>query len=93
MSVKHGSITLLSVVEQAGGNIKLLTAEGECVEGPVLNIGNTNSRYRFPVGAKEFVKQWSVQGPSHHMAVGTGHVADKIEKIAKLLNVECYKVC
>ncbi len=93
MSVKHGDVTLLSVVEQAGGRVMLLTAEGECVKGPVLNIGNTNSRYRFSTGAKEFVKQWSMQGPSHHMAVGLGHVADKIEKIAKLLNIDFHKVC
>jgi len=93
MSVKHGDVTLLSVVEKAGGKVMLLTAEGESVEGPVLNIGNTNSRYRFSLGAKEFVKRWSEQGPSHHMAIGTGHVADKIEKIAKVLNIEYCKVC
>ncbi len=93
MSVKHGAVTLLSVVEKAGGKVMLLTAEGESVEGPVLNIGNTNSRYRFSVGAKEFVKQWSEQGPSHHMVIGTGHVADRIKKIAAILNVEFHKVC
>jgi L-arabinose isomerase len=45
------------------------------------------------LGAKEFVKRWSEQGPSHHMAIGIGHVADKIEKIAKVLNIEYCKVC
>jgi hypothetical protein len=41
--VKHGPVTLLSVVESAG-RLKLLTAHAESVPGPILEIGNTNSR-------------------------------------------------
>jgi L-arabinose isomerase len=92
MSVQHGPVTLLSVVEESDGKIKLLVAEGESVPGPILNIGNTNSRYRFPIGAKRFLKEWSEQGPAHHMAIGIGHVAEKIEKIAKILGVKYYKI-
>ena len=92
MSVQHGPVTLLSVVEESDGKIKLLVAEGESVPGPILNIGNTNSRYRFPIGAKRFLKEWSEQGPAHHMAIGIGHVAKKIEKIVKILGVKYYKI-
>jgi L-arabinose isomerase len=93
MSVKHGPVTLLSVVEKQDGAIMLLFAEGESVEGPVLEIGNTNSRYRFSVGARKFVEEWNNQGPAHHCAVGTGHIASKIKKLASLLNIEAHQVC
>jgi len=92
MNVKNGPITLLSVVE-GKDKIFLLSAEGECIKGPILEIGNTNSRYRFSIGAKEFMSQWAKQGPSHHCAIGVGHLADKIEKFAKIIGIEMIKVC
>jgi L-arabinose isomerase len=88
MSVKHGPVTLLSVVETKEGKLKLLVAEGESVPGPILEIGNTNSRYKFPIGARQFVNDWNAHGPAHHCAVGVGHIADKIEKLGKLLGIE-----
>jgi L-arabinose isomerase len=93
MSVKHGQVTLLSVVQGPGGSTFLLCAEGESVSGPVLEIGNTNSRYRFSIGAKEFVNRWSRAGPAHHSAIGVGHLAGKIEKLAALWGIECLKLC
>ncbi|MGC9260260.1 MAG: arabinose isomerase [Phycisphaerae bacterium] len=93
MSVKHGPVTLLSVVQTADGKLTLLTAEAESVAGPVLEIGNTNSRYRFAIGARQFVESWNAQGPAHHCAVGVGHIADRIEKLGKLLNMETIRVC
>lgn len=92
MTVKHGPVTLLSVVEGKDG-IFLLVAEGEAVEGPVLEIGNTNSRYRFSIGAREFMNKWSKQGPAHHCAIGVGPMANKIEKLGALLNVPVVKIC
>jgi L-arabinose isomerase len=93
MSVKHGPVTLLSVVERVDGTLILLVAEAESVPGPILEIGNTNSRYRFPIGARRFVNEWNVQGPAHHCAVGVGHLSAKIEKLASLLHIECVRVC
>ena len=92
MTVKNGPVTLLSVVQGKDG-IFLLTAEGESVEGPVLEIGNTNSRYRFSIGAREFINRWSKQGPAHHCAIGLGHIAGKIEKLGILLGVPTVKIC
>ena len=93
MSVKNGPVTLLSVVETGKGKMILLVAEAESVPGPILQIGNTNSRYRFSLGARKFVNAWNSHGPAHHCAVGLGHIASKIEKLGALLNMEVIKVC
>jgi L-arabinose isomerase len=92
MKVKNGPVTLLSVVEQKD-RLMLLVAEGESVPGPILEIGNTNSRYKFSIGAKRFVNHWNSHGPAHHCAVGVGHICSKIEKLGQLLNMEVVKVC
>lgn len=91
MNVKQGPVTLLSIVEETNG-IFLLVAEGESVEGPILQIGNTNSPYKFPIGAKEFINRWSKQGPAHHCAIGVGHIAGKIEKLGRILNLNVIKI-
>jgi L-arabinose isomerase len=93
MSVKHGPVTLLSVAEDAETRFKLVVAEGECVAGPILEIGNTNSRYRFPLGARRFVEAWNAQGPAHHCAVGVGHVASTLAKAAALMGIGFQQVC
>jgi L-arabinose isomerase len=93
MSVKHGPVTLLSVVQTVDGKLQLLTAQGESVPGPVLEIGNTNSRYRFSPGARNFMNNWNAHGPAHHCAVGVGHIAGKLKKLAALLNMDCFQVC
>jgi L-arabinose isomerase len=93
MSVKHGPVTLLSVVQTVEGRLQLLVAEAESVPGPIMEIGNTNSRYRFSIGSRRFVNEWNTHGPAHHCAVGVGHIAGKIEKLGLLLGIETVCVC
>jgi L-arabinose isomerase len=92
MTVANGPVTLLSVVQNREGKLSLLVAEGDSVSGPVLNIGNTNSRYRFAIGAKRFINEWSAAGPAHHCAIGVGHLAAKLEKLALILKIEFKRV-
>lgn len=91
MSVQPGPVTLLSVCDNSEG-IFLLVAEGEAVEGATLQIGNTNSRYRFPCGIRAFIEQWSKAGPSHHCAIGRGHIAGKLRKLAFLFGIKLIEV-
>lgn len=93
MSVKHGPVTLLSIVEDRERGFMLLIAEGESVSGPILEIGNTNSRYRFPLGARGFAQAWNSHGPAHHCAIGLSHAASQLKKVASLLGLRAVQVC
>ena len=93
MSVRNGPVTLLSVVQTADGRLKLLMAEGESTPGPILEIGKTNSRYRFPLGVREFINAWNSHGPAHHCAIGLGHIADKLGKFGALVGIESVRIC
>jgi len=93
MMVKNGPVTLLSVVEQPDGGLLLLVAEGESVHGPILEIGNTNSRYKFSIGVRQFMNDWNSHGPAHHCAIGVGQIASKIKKLGEILGLTVTQVC
>jgi L-arabinose isomerase len=92
LRVRLGPVTTLSLVQRRDGGLCLLAAEGASVEGPTLDIGNTNSRYRFACGARRYLADWSAAGPSHHCAVGVGHQLDAIRCVAALLEADLVTV-
>ncbi|NYJ27893.1 L-fucose/L-arabinose isomerase family protein [Allomuricauda sp. ARW1Y1] len=93
MEVKNGPVTLLSVAHNRDGEIFLICAEGASVSGDTLQIGNTNSRYKFPIPIRDFIDKWSLAGPSHHCAIGMGHKAAQLKKLAQLLKIKLLQIC
>ena len=85
--VKTGPVTLLAMTQTAGGSLKLLAAEGESIPGPVLKIGNTNSRVRFALPPAEFINRWCSPAPTHHFALGGGHRRAAVAKVAELMGI------
>jgi L-arabinose isomerase len=86
-NVKTGPITVVGLTQDADGRFKMLAAEGESLPGPILKIGNTNSRLRFSLPPAEFVNRWCEQGPTHHCALGVGHRLEEFRKLSKLIDV------
>jgi L-arabinose isomerase len=86
--VQTGPVTILGLTQTADGRLKLLAAEGEAIPGPTMRIGNTNSRLRFSDDPATFMDRWCAEGPTHHVALGTGHQAGTLRKLARLMDVE-----
>jgi len=86
--IKEGPITMLSINSTYEGRFKFIIAEGESVSGPIPPTGNTNTRGFFKPDIKTFLKNWIKEGPTHHFALGIGHHAATIEKLAGYLNVD-----
>ncbi len=86
--IKEGPITMLGITQNASGGFKFVIGEGISKKGPIPPTGNTNTRAFFAPTTKEFVKKWVMEGPTHHYALGVGHHADTIKKIADVLGIE-----
>jgi L-arabinose isomerase len=91
-NVKTGPITILGVTQDADGRLKMIGAEGESLPGPIMRIGNTNSRLRFSLPPAQFVNRWCEQGPTHHCALGVGHRLQEFGKLSELINIPLFTV-
>jgi L-arabinose isomerase len=92
LQVRYGPITIVGCTQTAEGGLKLLVGEGESIPGDTFRIGNTNSRLRFGLPPAEFFERWCAEGPTHHVALGVGHVADEVRKVASMLGLEYAEV-
>ena len=86
--LKEGPITMLGITQTADGKMKFVIGEGNSEKGPIPPTGNTNTRGFFEPTTKEFIKKWVMEGPTHHYALGIGHHAETIKKIADILGIE-----
>ena len=87
-SIKEGPITMMSLGLKADGSFKFIVAEGESLAGPIPPTGNTNTHGRFPPDVRTFLRKWSLEGPTHHFALGVGHHAAEIKKLGRALGIE-----
>ena len=87
-NIRTGPITLLSIGVKADGTFKFILAEGESIPGPIPPTGNTNTHGKFAPDVRTFLKRWSLEGPTHHFALGVGHHAETIRKIAAGFGIE-----
>ena len=86
--IKEGPITMLGITQTYDGKFKFVIGEGYSKSGPIPPTGNTNTRGFFEPTTKEFIKKWVMEGPTHHYALGIGHHADELAKIADILGIE-----
>ncbi|MFI7229906.1 arabinose isomerase [Nonomuraea angiospora] len=90
--VKHGPVTAFGIIQRRDGRFALVASEGETVDGPHLQIGNTTSRVDFGRDPGEWTDDWSATGMSHHWALGTGHRGADLKALAHLLDAEYLQV-
>ena len=86
--IKEGPITMLGITTDADGRCKFVIGEGESKKGPIPPTGNTNTRGYFAPDTKTFIKKWVAEGPTHHFALGIGHHAETLKKIADVLGIK-----
>ncbi|MCE5175560.1 MAG: L-fucose/L-arabinose isomerase family protein [Bacteroidales bacterium] len=90
--IKTGPITMLSINSTYDGRFKFVIAEGESVAGVIPATGNTNTRGKFKPDVRTFLNRWVKEAPTHHFALGIGHHASTIVKIARYLGIEAVVV-
>lgn len=87
-SIKTGPVTLLGISQTSDGRFKMIAAEGESVPGEIPRTGNTNTRCSFGCRVADFVEDWCSAGPTHHFALGVGHLNKDITRAARILGIE-----
>ena len=92
LQVRYGPVTIVGCTQTAEGALKLIAGEGESIPGDTFRIGNTNSRLRFGLKPAEFFERWCTEGPTHHVALGVGHVAGEVRTVASMLGLEYAEV-
>ena len=93
MSVKHGPSRCSRLSRTRNRASSCVVAEGECVAGEILEIGNTNSRYRFPLGARGFVNAWNAAGPRAPLRRRRWPRGRHARKTAALMGLGFHQVC
>ena len=86
--LKEGPITILGIGQNDKGGFKFIIGEGVSKKGAIPPTGNTNTRGFFEPTTRDFIKKWVFENPTHHYALGIGHHASTLAKIAEVLGIE-----
>jgi len=78
---------MMSISQHADGEIRMIVAEGIALKGSVPT-GEVTTKVQFNKGVRQFMKEWTEEGPSHHSSVCIGHISNKLEKFAGILDIE-----
>ena len=91
-SLKSGPVTILSISVDKNGKFKMIAAEGTSLDGDIPQTGNTNTRISFGCHINEFLTRWCEAGPTHHMALGTGHHIATLRKLSRISGIRLIEV-
>lgn len=91
-SLKSGDITLLSISVDRNGKMRMIATEGESIAGEIPQTGNTNTRVSFGTPICEFLARWCEAGPTHHLALGTGHRMGILRKFSRISGIELKEI-
>ena len=86
--LKEGPFTMLGINQTADGGFRFVIGEGISNAGAIPPTGNTNTRASYLPDTPTFIKNWCMDGQTHHFAMGTGNYARTLEKLGRVLGVE-----
>jgi L-arabinose isomerase len=85
--VKKGPITTLGITQLANGSLKMIISEAESTDGPIMQIGNTQTPVKFNTDVDSYMEKWFQESPTHHFAMSVGHNASLFKKTADILGI------
>ena len=92
--VHLGPVTLVNLTQfdEGSDSFKLIYTRGEVIPGDILAIGNPNCRVRVERPIHEFVDAWCQEGPSHHIALGSGDRGEELEAFAEGMGFDIARI-
>ena len=89
-----GPVTLVNLTQfdEGSDSFKLIYTRGEVIPGDILAIGNPNCRVRVERPIHEFVDAWCQEGPSHHIALGSGDRGEELEAFAEGMGFDIARI-
>ena len=91
-SLRSGPVTTLSISVDRQGHFRMIAAEGISLAGDIPQTGNTNTRVSFGCPVNEFLTRWCEAGPTHHLALGTGHHMGTLRKLSRISGIKLIEV-